>query len=140
MDTSCPKCAEPTSRHRPSDGCPYNGWANYETWAVNLWIGNEESSYRYWQDVAQEAYQDAGDGLSAYAKFTGREIFSREERAALALADQLKEDHEEQAQERTGEASVFTDLLNGALSEVNWREIATSLMEEVEKEATDGSE
>ena len=24
----------------------FNGWANYETWNVTLWIGNEESIYR----------------------------------------------------------------------------------------------
>lgn len=23
----------------------YNGWTNWETWVVNLWIINEESSY-----------------------------------------------------------------------------------------------
>ena len=29
----------------------YNGWANYETWNVALWIGNEEHLY----DIAKIA-------------------------------------------------------------------------------------
>lgn len=32
----------------------YSGYKNYETWAVALWISNEESSYNYWREVAQE--------------------------------------------------------------------------------------
>src|SRR5258708_36329 len=37
----------------------YNGWTNYETWNVALWIDNEESSYRQWNEIAQECYDDA---------------------------------------------------------------------------------
>jgi hypothetical protein len=38
----------------------YNGWSNYETWNVALWIGNDEGLY----NVAKEA----GD-YEAFAEF-----------------------------------------------------------------------
>ncbi len=30
----------------------YNGWANYQTWNVMLWMDNEESAYREYREVA----------------------------------------------------------------------------------------
>ena len=29
----------------------YNGWKNYETWLVALWIDNEQSSYSYAREL-----------------------------------------------------------------------------------------
>lgn len=43
---ACPSCGERLLAHSPSLGCPYNGWPNYETWLVNLWLDNEEAWYR----------------------------------------------------------------------------------------------
>lgn len=30
----------------------YNGWTNRETWAMYLYLGNEESYYKQWRDAA----------------------------------------------------------------------------------------
>lgn len=86
----------------------YNGWANYETWAVNLWLENEESSYRYWRARAKEV---RGQGPKAAA----REI----------LATELKTVLEDDMPELEG---PFADLLNSALDEVDWHEIAKNLL------------
>ncbi len=89
----------------------YNGWTNYETWNVALWLGNEQGSERYWASEAEQMFRDA-DG----------EGDARTEEATRGLAQQLQNEIEEAAPELGG--SMFSDLLNAALSEVNWYEIA----------------
>lgn len=109
----------------------YNGWTNYETWAVKLWMDNDESSYRYWQEAAQDAWAEA---RTRYPN----QFMGRAENARMLLADRLKADYDSQSEHpvfAAAEGSAYADLLNAALSEVNWREIADALLDDVDKDA-----
>lgn len=99
----------------------YNGWTNYETWNLALWIGNEEGSYNEWQERTREAYRNA----EADATFT------RKENARYALAKQLEDDTRENMPEVSG---FYGDVLGAAISEVNWHEIAENWIDEIADE------
>lgn len=105
----------------------YNGWRNYETWAVKLWMDNEEGSQRYWAVRTSDAWDEAeADGT-----------FTRKERAVLDLADDLKAEHEETLPDLDGFAA---DLLNAAFGEVDWHEIAENLLDDLEPEEEEEGE
>ena len=36
----------------------YNGWTNYETWNVALWLENDEGLYNLIQDSSVSSYDD----------------------------------------------------------------------------------
>lgn len=101
----------------------YNGWTNYETWNAALWMGNDAS--QYWDDTAHECYEDAeADGT-----------FTKDEKAAIELAERMKQSHEDYAVEwMKDQASFFADILNAGLSAVNWDEIARHYIDDLDKE------
>jgi hypothetical protein len=76
----------------------YNGWTNYETWLVKLWLDNEPSTYELQRELTNAHRQPS------------------------KIADALKDYIEENSP--VSEAGLYTDLLNSALSEVDWYSIA----------------
>jgi len=84
----------------------YNGYTNYETWLVSLWIDNDEGLQRYWIEESEhiESVSSLQDSLQTYF-----------------------DEHIPPEEELNG---VYLDLMNYALSSVNWYEIAEELYNE----------
>lgn len=105
----------------------YQGWTNYETWAVALWIDNEEASYRYWHDRASELYEAVLTEQDPYGPEEGYNIEDARAKAVQALARVLHDEFEETMPQLKG---LWADLLLAAFGEVDWYEIAKSRYDE----------
>ena len=82
----------------------YNGWSNYETWNVKLWIDNDQGLQEHYTERAQH--------------HTDQE-----------LADIIESDHQARLEELSEVQGTFLDLLTTSLARVNWLEIAEALAE-----------
>lgn len=93
----------------------YNGWRNRETWLVPLW----------WNECPIES-------IEADTK----------EEAIESLAEQLESLFDELAEEAldSRKASLFSDLLQGACSRIDWREIAEHWIEDIELKLSEEEE
>lgn len=49
---------------RREDEDTYNGWANYETWNVALWLGNDEGSYSFAREYRHRGWVALAGALS----------------------------------------------------------------------------
>jgi hypothetical protein len=99
----------------------YEGWTNYETWCVALWLDNEQTSYEYWQSIAEETRLEVA---KTHDNEDSRRTFKEE--AEYSLAAELKSQVTESAP--TGGASLYSDLLNAALADVHWHEVAAHML------------
>tara|TARA_R110000824_G_scaffold4601_4_gene22149 strand:+ start:571 stop:891 length:321 start_codon:yes stop_codon:yes gene_type:complete len=92
----------------------YNGWTNWETWVVNLWMDNDQELYDHYGKMAR--VKVSKDKRSASYKLS------------LAIQEQVDDwmPHLDN--------SLYLDLLNGAMREVNWIEIARHILDRIEDE------
>ena len=84
----------------------HNGWKNYETWNINLWIRKKDGLFGYLKSLAKEA-QDSWE-----------------------LADIIREEIEEN-NPLSDQASLYSDILGAGLRRADYREIAEALLEDV---------
>ena len=106
----------------------YNGWKNYETWVVKLWIDNdgyaggaaavEEEAER----LATENADDRPYAVHTLAQFIAEAIDADLDNGDEALT-----------------LGLWADLLGRSLKLVDWDEIAEAYLEEYEFEEGEGS-
>ena len=83
----------------------YQGWTNYETWAVSLWLDNDEGLYYEVRELARRV---------------------RGKHKLYDLADALEQLVEDNAPDLG--ATLYGNLLTHAMAQANWREIAEHLL------------
>lgn len=89
----------PLARARRICSRTHEGWSNRATWAVNLWLSNDEGLYMDVLELAEEARRHPTQRLD----------------------DAIKDYVDELLPDRTG---LEADLIQTALADVDWREIA----------------
>ena len=91
----------------------YNGYVNYETWNVSLWLDNEQGSNEYYADLACEILEK-NDGDPDKARYELGKVIRDNLIEYNPLGDQV---------------SMYSDLLNASLRSVHWPDVAESFVE-----------
>jgi len=78
----------------------YNGWSNYETWLVSMWLTNDQSSYNWLEALRSERGSD----------------HEKAERLEAAVREQYQFDP----------YGLVADFVNGAFGRVDWVEIVSA--------------
>lgn len=77
----------------------YNGWTNYETWLVQLWLNSDSSTYLVLESIKSDKHcSDKADQLEEVV----RDLYQFES------------------------VGIVADIVNSAYSKVNWLEIVSA--------------
>ncbi len=102
----------------------HNGWSNYETWAVMLWIDNDRSLHEYFRGsgIRRLIKTASTSGEVLHGQLTPHEMSLLLVRVALGL--KIERESPELG------PTLYADLLTAAFAEVNWLEIAEELVKD----------
>jgi len=105
----------------------YNGYANYETWLVSVWIDNDQGNIDHWIDVARHHYSISED----------RKYFTKKEEAIISFSEDMKEWYGDRVPDSDDIGGLWTDMINAALGSVDWHELAGKYMEQYLESVTE---
>lgn len=103
----------------------YNGWKNYPTWNVKLWLDNDESTVEWVKSMYAEAADNIGKGAQLRPM-----VFSLKEWTLFEFRDRLEDAIKRQAEMEIETPSMFTDCLQWAIGQADFFQIAKAYQEE----------
>jgi hypothetical protein len=92
----------------------YNGYTNYQTWDVVLWVRNDEGYY----DMVLDALK----------------YITQEHEDITEQADALQEFIETELMFTSDPVGIAADLLQNAVSYINWYEVLEALLEDLDQD------
>lgn len=99
----------------------YNGYSNYATWLVNLHLSNDEGTYNYVNELAQNAVDSAESDKYTTKKENAIQILSG------SLKDMIEEDNP-----LADKSNLYSDMLQAIIDEADYYEIAELWLEDFE--------
>ena len=98
----------------------YNGWTNYETWAVMMWLESDEGESEYWNNRAHKLATDPEE-------LTYRNEFMKDGQKLqqYQLSQELKDYCDNQLPILEGWAA---DILEAGFGSVDWDDMAKHLL------------
>ena len=131
---TCTAAAQAQIEQKASEQCrgecqEHQGFANYETFGFYTTTMNDQETADKLSKLARRIRGHAPDRDEVRDG-----TWTEEEAARFWLADRLKDEYEEAAEQRGGYGTVWGSLLGAALGRVDWQQVAQGLLNNIKEE------
>jgi len=94
----------------------YNGWSNYETWLCNMWFNDFDFTYQ------MDLFDNCEDNC---------DVLDIIENYIMIFVKEHVEEYVEYSLPPSDQHGFIHDMLNAAISEIDWRDIAEHYVDDV---------